>query len=494
MSKPVEIELKLGINPEDAPLLWQVPLLQGCKNERQELHSIYFDTPSHDLFRRRAALRLRRDGDRWIQTLKLDSGKAQGGLSHRPEYETEVEGKQLDCNALPDEARCGLIEDIEAALSPVFITEFERTTWLLETTQGVVEVALDLGQVQSGQRTVPLAEVELELKSGDAVLLFQVARKLLDIVPMQVEYRSKAMRGYGLAEVWQESPSKASKANVDDKLPAAESLRRSLNAAVSQLARNIPGLVRGEDIEYLHQARVAVRRMRTLIKLGKPLGLGHENWGAELAWLMSAFSPARDWDVLSVETLPMVRDHLPNPDSLDALCALAEAQRVEANAIASGAAVSTRLTALLLDMGAGLSRTVEPGSVPRTAQWANLVLDKRRRRFRNQAKHYARLDPQARHEVRLAGKRLRYACELFAPMYGAKGKRYLAQLSQLLDMLGAANDASVALGLLSSLDQGGRHGYALGLVEGVLSTHAKIKKSALENLVQQMVDAKPFWS
>ena len=487
---PVEIELKLAIAPADVARLRRHPLLKGAKAMRHRLHGIYFDTPDFRLYRSRGAFRLRREGYHWVQTVKLDRGST-AGLSMRPEYEVQVTGNRPDFEVLPAEARAALGPEVEAALVPVFVTDFQRTTWLIERPRGRVEVALDLGHVQAGAAELPIAEVELELKSGDGTILFEVARELLQAVPMVPEYRSKALRGYGLLGVWQEAPGKASNPAMRPGLPAAEAWRRVLLAGLGQLGHNLPGLIAADDPEYLHQTRVAVRRLRTMLSLGKALGLDRPDWVDDLRWFMAELSPARDWDVFVTETLAGVRAGLPEPERLDGLLARAEQARAAARQRARAAAGDRRLTILALAMGEGLM--AERGEGPALNAWAAESLDQRRRRFRKRAGRFAKLDAAGRHQTRIAGKRLRYAGEAFAALYGNKAVRYLARVAAVQDGLGAANDAAVARRLLAELNRDGREAYAAGLVEGYIAARAGLCSDKLAEQVEQVAKARPFW-
>ena len=196
-----EIELKLLIDHSDIPLLQQHPLLKSaCQSgpQRQKLHSIYFDTPELDLTRLKMALRLRLAGMQWIQTVK-GGGTVEGGLHQRQEWEVPVAEGKPDFGKLAESPWCGVFTpDIQSRLIPIFVTDFWRTTWLLEYANSVVELALDMGQVQANNKQVPICEVELELKSGDPAALFDLAQTLQTSIPLQPEDRSKADRGYGL--------------------------------------------------------------------------------------------------------------------------------------------------------------------------------------------------------------------------------------------------------------------------------------------------------
>ena len=201
---PREIELKLLINPQHIPRLWRHPLLAAHTREKlstQQLLSIYYDTPDLVLHRNKIAVRLRRVGKRWIQTVKME-GRVAAGLHERPEWEQETTENTLDFQALPDTQLREFFahERLRQSLSPIFITKFSRAGRILEWPNGdVVEFALDRGEIQAGERRAPICEVELELKSGASARLFLIAAALQQALPLQPENVSKAERGYQLA-------------------------------------------------------------------------------------------------------------------------------------------------------------------------------------------------------------------------------------------------------------------------------------------------------
>lgn len=201
-----EIELKLALLPEYADQVAGLTLLEGSDDGRRQcrqLDNIYFDTPANDLSRARVALRIRRDGDRYIQTLKTAGSDRQAGLSSRKEWEWERPEPTLDIELvrshLPEELIQGkLLEQLE----PRFETNFERRIWWLsgEDEEGAwaIEVALDQGEIVASDRREPISELELELKQGQTDRLFHIALELARQLPLHVLDISKAQRGYRL--------------------------------------------------------------------------------------------------------------------------------------------------------------------------------------------------------------------------------------------------------------------------------------------------------
>jgi inorganic triphosphatase YgiF len=191
----LERELKLAIAPRavrEAARALRLP------SRRRVLQSIYFDTPRSELRRRRMALRLRRDGERWVQTLKAERRPGE-----RYEWETPVASSALELSRLPRAAirrATGVaLSSIADRLRPLFETRFTRRVRMLSAGEARIELALDRGYVRAGRRRAAICEIELELKAGTMRTLRRVAAALakrFSLVPLS---ESKAARGYRLA-------------------------------------------------------------------------------------------------------------------------------------------------------------------------------------------------------------------------------------------------------------------------------------------------------
>ena len=198
-----EIELKLTIAPHEMYALQQHPILLAAgKPHCRLLLSRYFDTPTLDLMAHHAALRVRRIGGVWIQTIKI-GGTAINGLHNRPEWEIVIPDDQPHPLLFTDPIiRTVLTDNRAALLQAVFQTEFWRNTWLIKYQGSSIEVALDQGQVSCQGRSQPINELELELKSGNPDTLHKLAEELSQNVALQPESTSKAQRGYALYQEW----------------------------------------------------------------------------------------------------------------------------------------------------------------------------------------------------------------------------------------------------------------------------------------------------
>ncbi|WP_454765084.1 CYTH domain-containing protein [Cupriavidus campinensis] len=205
---PREIELKLAV--PDAALAavaaWLDANGQPCGEAT--LLNVYLDTPERDLARQRAALRLRKKGSQWLQTLKT-AGTSSGGLAARNEWECEVAGEAIELACFPEEARA-VLAPLAAQLAPVFRTDFARRAWIVTQDGERIEAALDAGTITAPGRdnAEPIQELELEWLPGpDAdsaddtraeAALRAFAKRLAHVAPLTPADLSKAARGYRL--------------------------------------------------------------------------------------------------------------------------------------------------------------------------------------------------------------------------------------------------------------------------------------------------------
>ena len=200
-----ETEIKLRVSRETLTALRDHPLLKKRNKggwEQRELLNQYFDTPERDLAKARIALRIRRDGDQFIQTLKT-RGQSVAGLSERNEYDWYLTKAKLDVKKLDDSCwPASLAELDKKTLQVIFTTDFVREraeiAWGRGKSKVVVEAALDFGTVVAGKQKEEICELELELRQGEPQALLELAAELAADLPLMPCDISKAERGYRL--------------------------------------------------------------------------------------------------------------------------------------------------------------------------------------------------------------------------------------------------------------------------------------------------------
>jgi len=453
----IERELKFRLPARLSFRVWN--LLPGTPTvHRRSVESVYYDTPDLRLRTAHAALRLRRDGRRSLMCFKCEGAPA-AGLAQRSEWEVPA------MRGVPAPEELPLEEIAEATqidlrrliphLAPVFTTRFTRQSVEIALPGGTAaELCIDEGRIIAGRRSVPLRELELELREGSLDAMLEFAAGLVAPLALALEPLSKAERGYRLAASEPSAPVKAQPPALTRDGSAEAAMLEVLQACLAQVEANAWGVAHARDPEYLHQLRVGLRRLRAALRVFEPLA-SSADIRVPVACLRE-FSPvlgsARDWDVFCTGLAPYPR-----------LLRRARPRRAAARAQARQLAGSARFQAFLLD----LLRWMHQASWRRTgdkehrlweqpiARYARRALARAERRLQRQGTEIDWTDAAARHRLRIRAKRLRYACEPFASLYPPRRTlRYLERLEALQDVLGELNDIAVGRRLLRELDGG----------------------------------------
>jgi triphosphatase len=470
-SQPTETELKLRLAPKHIGWFRRSPALSKAVCTEVDIDNVYFDTADRLLQRHQMALRVRQIGSRWLQTLKAE-GKGSGAVSRRGEWETParvLRGQgRLDLARLSESPLPDLLarQKVNAALHPVFRTRVRRTQWIIERAEATIEVALDIGEISAkGERAAlrePICEVELELKDGEPAALIDLALALVDVADKRAPAltpvaRSKAERGYQLTAQRPVAAVKASaKAfveNVTRKATTAGALRAVVAHGLAVLIVNIEMLLRYDDPEYVHQSRVALRRVRSAIRL---FDREHrdvpQSLADELQWFARTLGEARDWDVIADQTLPSLAEGI-GVDATKPLVAQANARRLQARENIRKAARSARYAQLVLNGERWCIRPA-PAGTELLADAAAPALQSASKKLFKAARFFAALTPPRRHQVRIFAKRLRYALDVFSVVLPKlETARYIDALAELQDVLGELNDAAVGADVLPQLSR-----------------------------------------
>jgi triphosphatase len=510
MSLSVETELKLACDLSGLSALKAHPILVAAKvRPATSLRAAYFDAADQRLRKSGMSLRVRSEGRRIVQTLKSNDGV---GLS-RGEWESEVDTPDVDRRALKNTPAEKLLKS--DAVGELFTVSVEREAFLVRHGASEIEVAIDDGRIAIPGKTATeaITEVELELKDGDAFDLFSLARELGSATPLRVSLKSKAERGYELANNVLGEVTKAEPVPLADDMTAAEALQAIVHSCLRHMRANETILLERRDAEALHQSRVAVRRLRSALSLFKPIirdGSGEE-MGRELKSLIEPLGRARDLDVLLSGTLLKERSRRPDESGL-----LNLEKRLETERHATYAAVDDRLKsqewrAAILDLiewvnaGSWLSTTRKKDFLRLTQpaeSFARQALEKRRKQVKKRGANLDEISDEDRHRVGIAAKKLRYGSEFFATLYAGKkkAKRHAAFVSALKDMqdeLGDLNDLATAGALVTALGETGGAGASSTFAAGV--TSADLDRDGAELLKRArkahdaFLDAKPFW-
>lgn len=449
-----ETELKLCL---DAALLSRVPRLPAIaayktgKGRSKTLISTYYDTPTRELRQSGVSLRLRQSGRDWTQTVKTE-GRRASGLFERGEWEisaplAQVHLPHLLATELPVFRLDGLIE----RLAPVFTTQVRRTIYLLATPEWDIELALDQGEILAGDRRMPLAEIELELRRGPVTALFGLAQDIAAGFPCRILTSAKSDRGYALADGGAPRPTKAPPLDLNADMNAGQSFSVIAGNCLRHLQSNEAALRGDQAGEAVHQMRVALRRLRSALKVFKPLVHGAEldTIKTEMRWLLGHLGPARDADVFLAEIIAPVQENHPDAPALAVLREEWLEQRQQAFVAATAAIDDNRFTRLMLTLGQWLAQapwTTTEAAAMSLGRYARQVLKKSHRRLlKAGGDNLTHLPAPELHQVRILGKQMRYTGEFFATLYPrAETKPFLGLLAELQESLGGLNDLTVA--------------------------------------------------
>jgi inorganic triphosphatase YgiF len=491
----MESEIKLALDAASVTQIKKHPALRDSavsKPHDEEHVDRYFDTDDCDLWKHGFALRVRSAGERHVQTLK-GGGSVVAGLHRRTELESEVASASPDMalfdkqlkQALPGLAR--LNGGLQLADEPVFTNRTKRSSWMLALPDGAhVEVALDVGELQRGEKSVQVRELELELKDGDPLRLFELAQQVHEKMPVRVENISKAERGYALAREDKPQAVKATPVVLKRKASLGEALGAIMSNCLQQMQANERAVGAG-DVEGLHQMRVGLRRLRAGLAMVRDMIHLPEALAADIEWLAEELGDARNWDVFIESVLPglpLTEAHQPSLARVE-VAAREEAQRHHARV--RSAVGSARYTTLMLGLGAWIAAKgwqqaglPQDGGLPpdplarQVRKAAPQLVQHASARVRKRARGYDLSQAESLHKIRIAAKKERYAREFFATLeHGKRATRRHDLLSDMQDELGEINDAFVAQDLVGQLrERVPQELGLLGFIEGVLAMRA----------------------
>lgn len=504
-----EIELKLEFAPADTAKLASHPALQAShvSPEERDLISIYFDTPDDVLHKAGVYLRIRESGGRHVQTIK--AAKSDADLLERHEWEREVSGRTPNLGGAKGTALEPLLTDkVRASLQPIFESRIRRKLYRIEREGAEIEVAIDRGEISTRTHSCPVCEVELELQRGETKELFRLARILAEDMPLRLEVKTKAERGYELLRDGRLKAERATELCIAPDMTAGEAFRAIALSCLRQIVANEPAMCGGQA-EALHQMRIGLRRLRAAIAIFSDV-VGDEELEklkGELKWITQQLGPARDLDVFAADVLGPLKARHPQDEAIAATHSDFEEKRAAAYATAIGAVQSARFRAAMLD----LAEWIETGAWRRdddeerseardrpVAEHARKQLVRLRKRIKRKGAGLRHLSVAKRHRLRIRAKRLRYATEFFAATFpAASAKRRAESLSALKDLqdaLGGLNDLATHRTLFAADDEdSGTDLAAAGHHLASAETKAETLLLKAEQAFARFAATKPFW-
>ncbi|MBV1837561.1 CHAD domain-containing protein [Acetobacter estunensis] len=497
---PSEIEIKLLFGAEARSLIEASSVLRehATVSVTKRQITTYYDTAALFLSGKGFALRVREVDGRFVQTLKTQSSE-DGSLFERGEWEWPISTDTPELARLKGTPAESLMSHLVGQLEPVWLSDVERTQHLVTHSGATVEVALDEGMVRAGQAEEPIRELELEIKSGSAAALHELALELVMSLPLRLGVETKAERGYRLRTDTLPASVHGKTPVLERKVSAAEGLQRILGSGLCTLVGNEPAARLG-DVEGVHQMRVAVRRLRSALQLFTPRLEPHssERFTLELQRLGRILGAARDWDVFVSETLPAAFPAGEGHEWHGLLAQAAEVRRRKAHETLKVELESSALTELVLSLMVWSEKqpfVKEDIAKKRLSDIAPDLLDRIWRKVYRRGHGIEELAEEDLHSLRKSLKKFRYAVDYLAGLYPSRQvKACLQQCKRLQQALGEINDMTVAAQLADELDV---ENVALAPAAGQLVAWSEQRRrKALKSLPaawKELRDAPLFW-
>lgn len=513
-----ELELKLLIDGTTGEDIWTRALaarLASVHPRARQITSTYVDTPDHALRRQAMSLRLRSDGQRWLQTVKVRAS-LHGGMSNVMELETTAPDGRLDISAIPDEKLRDQIKNIVqgASLKPVCETLVKRTEGEVRSATGTrALLAVDVADIKAGKQSRTLYELELEHLEGPLHGLFDIAKALLPDGGARFSTLSKADRGYLLAATGEIEPEvvprKSRAVAIRKSQSAAKVAQKVLRECAGQVADNINAVLQLSSTEGPHQLRIGLRRLRSSLQVfkgttGSPTAT---HLAREAAWLGQEVGRLRDLDVIVHDLVLPAGIAQPGETGFAALASVLEENcrfiREELRSTLRSQKVHVFLFDLMCFIETGgwlMPENAGQPAKPAVAirKTAGTALNKRWAKARKRARHLARLSIAERHELRKEIKKLRYAVEFLGPLYpDRKLKPFLKRLKKLQDVFGDMNDAAMVKtellhGAMSGTDTTDIQ-RAIGWLIGASTARAELDLQHAQDLWKSLRNTPVFW-
>ena len=510
---PPPLRLLLDLDAEAAGLLAKAESVVAHAPKRpvvRNLRQVFWDTPGLTIGRQGIGFAIETAGRRKHQLLRPIGTPPTGGRLLVP-VAVPLEGDRLD------PARLAFLPGIDVGqvarllpgdLVPVFALDLHRTVWQVQWGETRLSLTLERAEVEAAAGRLAPCQLELALQAGPAPGLYEFATRLHRDLSFGLATHDAVQQAYRLVSGEDWWPVEAGKAPViETGMTVEQGVLAIGKAAVSDLRIEIAGLDLAMTEDQIHRARVALRRLRSILSVfGKALpDTARRALSRDLAALASALGQAREWDVFVAGTLGPLLAALGEERGLKGLGFTAAVLRERAAAEAYAAVMASDFMGLSLRLAAWFDAGLwpEPPSAEATALLAEplgrhalALLKKSHKRFLAAGAHLSGAGAGELHGLRIDAKRLRYITEFFRPLFpGKPARRYIAALRDIQDILGTLNDAVVARGLAVKLAaQDDKHGArTAGLVAGWSAAETETARRRFAEVWRQFVKTPRFW-
>ncbi|HQS60119.1 MAG: hypothetical protein B7Y05_05325 [Polynucleobacter sp. 24-46-87] len=501
-----EFEIKL-LFPSDKLKAIENFIISKGGVRRQHLQAYYIDTPDFLLARERMALRIRKEGRQWVQTLKVSTSNPLDRIEHNVVLGVGGnDAPQWDIN-LHDSHEAGkylnktFTKQQLHTLEFCFKTDIWRRKCIVNNRIGTVEFALDIGTISARHGAEfmisNVQELEIELKDGDSVAVLNHAKAFIKRFKAFIDTQSKAARGFLLARGLDfPPPTRAKPISLKSSVGSAEAKSQLLYSCLDQILSNqsILNTSPADYSEYLHQLRVGLRRLKVLLKYFSKQGIAlNEESLNNFKIVFDALGQYRDSNYVSSVLNPILRslegpeiklssiENLPNPSHISQAI-LFQLLLVDV---------------MLLEFASPDSQSVDiAGRIinQSSAPFKKLIFKLLGSTFHflsSQNSRFADLHDEDIHTLRKKMKFLRYSLEFFKDYCNKKHYRnFFKSISIALDHFGLFNDICVSIQRIEGLTQADPSLlFALGWLKAERERVKNLCKKSLAKVIQET----PAW-
>ncbi len=308
------------------------------------------------------------------------------------------------------------------------------------------EVALDDVEIAArGSAPARLLRVEVEAAPDapdDAAA--GVAAEMREALGLRPACASKFETGLSVAGLAPDRESDLGPTEISaGQPPAGEAAFAMLRRHFAAMLTHEPGVRIGENPEELHDMRVAIRRLRSVLGFyADYLPKRAQRFERELKRLAGALGKVRDLDVQLENLEAMISDAAGEErEAVETVYTLLKRRRAAARRRMLEALDSGRYERLIVEMSAFLRRERARRPSVTILEALPVLARQRYEKVRRIARRIdASSPPEEFHDLRKKCGHLRYALEPLADLYGRPARRMVKRLKELQDRLGEQQD------------------------------------------------------
>ncbi len=477
--------LEFCLPPEELPRLFRQPAFRRQGGRPAVAEMIWHDTATAELA---------------ADHLSLCEGKAVWRLERASPRPAELWPPGTPAPCLAEAADPAEFGPLPGPLLP--IAGFRGQRRQMKLGDGGAAMTVTDGSLRGMSREKPVCRLMLE---GTPPALMALSQALAESVPVEVPRWTMATEAAAFARGWAAPPRRSGGPEVPPGLCVTEAAALVFGHLTDVILAGVPDAGAGETPEPVHAMRVAVRRLRSALSVFRKAADCPEITAVKtmLHELAATLGAARDWDVFLAGIGQEVAAALPDDLRIQTMLEAATRRREAAYANLRrefGSPSFRRLAVALVQLSA--LRPWEIGADEERAaklaldssDYAATLLAKRHEHMLDPGPDISGLPVGDLHALRKQGKRLRYAAEFFAPMYGRRStRRFVRGVSRLQEALGHLNDGNAAAGLMNALKGGPDRQFAAGAVQGFAAARSVDARSEIAKSWAKFRRAEPFW-